>query len=591
MEETIVFKRENFNIAKDIRLEADVAYIRGHPVVKTKTVVLYYRGTVYRASEYGTDFTDALIKHVTRPQYVVELMNYLSMKINDNFLFEIYAKPPKEPKSLVDATFANQGNGEQGRPALFDKTLYRRGLLDSESKFQLTSLLATMNKRFSRTFSTIEKLDYIPIYGYISTSETISRISEPILHLAIVFNVLAHQDKFSGINNQEAMASFNSIMKAKRLNTSAESLNVHEYKNEIERLQLELQRERERANGLEIAKKTLEEKLDDIQSKLDASAEREKHLIAQNEETHHHLQQAQEERTQLQNSLDTANSKLDTATEMIADLKDCVETGIAVAHARMEEAAKAVGEEFTTFNVTTSSRIETFDVWSIQRLNQAYHNTHIANDDEEVLDLFCGDAEHPERINGHTYKPEANDVKLCSFTNANALDFADFLKTHSAQYPNIRFYSPKRKLIVKIGHRDEAIQALTAYSNSGDGRVEETIKRFKRQSFDIVRGTMDVLQAILDKEQANEAEKPQAIARVQEQLQAQNQRLQATQKTNAQLMLELRPGRWLFWYNRSYREPRVEEDGSVTCPVTKAGVRRYTLSERDIRHGTFREVV
>ena len=360
--------------------------------------------------------------------------------------------------------------------------------------------------------------------------------------------------------------------------------------------------------GITKERDDISSKFDDLNAKFDAfrdeanardqqaQAERQ-HLIdevhhANNELAHanNELAQAHEERAQLQESLNTAHSKLDNATELITDLKDCVETGIAVAQARMEAAAKTVREEFTTYNVTTNSRIETIDVWSIRRLNTAYHRSHIAHDDEEALDLFCGDADHPERINGHQYKPEENDVKIRSFSNANALDLADFLKANANQYPNIRFYTPKRKLIVKLGHRDEVIQALTAYSNSGDGRIEETIDRFKRQSFDIVRGTMDVLQAILDKENANEEDKPQAIARVQEKLEAQNQRLQASQKTNAQLMEELRPGKWLFWHNRAYRQPRAEDDGSVTCPVLKASTQRYTLSEHDIRHGRFKRV-
>ena len=193
-------------------------------------------------------------------------------------------------------------------------------------------------------------------------------------------------------------------------------------------------------------------------------------------------------------------------------------------------------------------------------------------------------------MNHHQYKPEANDEKLNSYSNANALDLADYLKQHASQYPNLRFYTPKRKLIVKLGHRDEALQAIAAYSNSGDGRVEETIERFKQQSFDIVRGTMDVLQAILYTEHATEAEKPQAIARVMNELEAQQQRLQESQKTNAQLFAELRPGKQLFWYNKWYREPRTEADGSVTCPVLKSSNRRYTLSEHDIRYGRFKEV-
>ena len=85
-------------------------------------------------------------------------------------------------------------------------------------------LISHINPKFKYVNSNYE-FNYIPVYGYVSSSECLSRTSELLLHLAIVFNVLAHQDKFPDINNQESIASFNVIMEAKEHGTTAEAIN------------------------------------------------------------------------------------------------------------------------------------------------------------------------------------------------------------------------------------------------------------------------------------------------------------------------------------------------------------------------------
>ena len=239
-----MFKSQTFEIASDISLTTDVAYIQGHPIVKTKTVVLNYRQHTFKANE-RTRFTERLIKDVTDPIYVVELMNYLSRLINHDNLFEIYVNNRNTEKySLEELTFANKELEELGRPPQLDKMTkseYTKGLIDDSNHFVKSQLLKTMNARFTRTFASIESLDYVPVYGYISESGKVDGNwkAEPILHLAIVFNVLAHQEQFSGINNQEAIASFNSIMKAKALDMTAERINKSNFKTTIKRLEKE----------------------------------------------------------------------------------------------------------------------------------------------------------------------------------------------------------------------------------------------------------------------------------------------------------------------------------------------------------------
>ena len=125
MSEAIVFKHENYNIASDIRLEADVSYIQGHPIVKTKTVVLYYRDSTFRANERKTDFTNSLITDLTRPQYAIELINYLSRVINHDNMFEIYVNNRNvEKHTLEEMTFAKQSSDEVRSSPDIDKNEY-----------------------------------------------------------------------------------------------------------------------------------------------------------------------------------------------------------------------------------------------------------------------------------------------------------------------------------------------------------------------------------------------------------------------------------------------------------------------------------
>ena len=602
MEEAIVFKRENFNIAKDIRLEADVAYIQGHPIVKTKSVVLYYRGTVFRASESHTAFTERLIKDVTDPVYVVELMNYLSMLINDNFLFEIYAKRPQEPESLADVTFVKLPDSMRGRaPPHYklpkfevDASLYHKGLIDDSRHFAKAPLLETMNERFSRTFSSIEELNYVPVYGYISSNTKLghSKIAEPVLHLAIVFNVLAHQDRFSGINNQEAISSFNSIMKAKRLNTTVETLNIHEYKNEIKRLQLELQRERERANGLEIAKKTLEEKFDDFRAEVNA---REQQAQAERQqlinEVHHannelananaKLDETKAQNTQLQTKADTLQTTMNHLQEVVIEAAQTL-------HDELHAASEMVREQFTSANVTTSSRLETIDVWNIKELDDYYHRTHQCGVNEHVLDTFCGDAKKPSRINQHRFKPKETDELIGSYPNANAIDLAVFLRRHHDDYPHVRM-NQSRKLIYSDGQLDEVRALLVAYSDEGDGRIIEVVDNFELRSENAGNQMITHLQAIFNQQQAN----AQAIAHLQEQEEAHHQEAMEAiahieeQLTTYQLFKQEHPRARQHRHRHFYRNVNEDEDGRAWCEDTKGGA-RYYLTEDDIKNGAFR---
>ena len=464
--------------------------------------------------------------------------------------------------------------------------------------------MKTINVRFSYTFPSIEELDYVPICGYISTSGKLNGNwkAEPILHLAVIFNVLAHQDRFSDINNQEAIASFNSIMKAKRLNIAAQSLNEHEYKNEIKRLKLELQREHERANGLEIAKKTLEEKIEEMNNKLDTQTQALNDANAK-------LDTQTQELAQAQVSLNEANAKLDASAQReeqlqntMNQLQDVIVESAQTLHDELHAAGEMVREQFTRMNVTTSSRAETIDVWKIRALDEYYHRTHQCEENERVLDTYCGDASKSSRINQHRFKPQDTDELIGSYPNANAIDLAVYLRRHHAEYPHVRMDS-NRKLIYIEDYILEVKSLLESYSDDGDGRIIEVVDSFELKSQNAGNQMIAHLQAIFNQQQA-QAQQLEAINEHVEQLEAQieahhqeqqqaNVHIQAQldniqeQLTSYQLFKQKHPHARQHLHRRWYRDVNEDEEGRAWCEDLKGGA-RYYLTEDDINRGHFR---
>ena len=613
--EPIVFKRENYNIASDIRLEADVAYIQGQPIVKTKTVVLYYRGATFRASVYGSEFRDALIKHITRPQYTVELINYLSRIINHDNLFEIYVNNMNvERYTLEELTFANSENDKQGRPALLDKTEYSEGLLDKDSKFILSNLMKTMNARFSYTFPSIEELDYVPICGYISMSGKLNGNwkAEPILHLAIIFNVLAHQDRFSGINNQEAIASFNSIMKAKRLNVAAQDLNEHEYKNEIKRLKLELKREQQRAKGLEIKNKTLEEKIEEMNSKLDAqtqalneanikldaSAQREQQLITQNEHTHQELEHANAQRDELQASLNQAHEERQQLINEQQEMKEAVITLSDNMNARLDALRDGFEATVTDSTLRVGIRNRVLCLYEVQPLTEKI--THAEG--ELILDSFCGFASNERSSITRHAIPFVDERDECIFrvSCSDAIDIFDWMRT---QVPNTIAvecsYRNERKIKVRAGRLEDFKQRLrriasrAVHAREAYGRFIDDMKTDIRD--DIQAIVHEEIAQVLEQEQAHHQEQMQAVANAEANINAHidnavneiEEHIDEAIAPIIALFYQLHPNATQVYYNHAYRLLIIQND-KIYCHILKSSNQLHELTEEELHKLRFK---
>ena len=152
------FEEVTFHINKDIKLTAEVAYYRGHPICKTKTVVLEYFGEIF-SSASRSSFSDRLIKDSMQDAYVVELVNYLSRIVNGCNYFEVYKNEVNDKKSedLEAYTFGKLEDTIQlcAQPNQnindFDGYLRKRYISEcytDDRKFNKNALIKHLNPKF-----------------------------------------------------------------------------------------------------------------------------------------------------------------------------------------------------------------------------------------------------------------------------------------------------------------------------------------------------------------------------------------------------------------------------------------------------------
>ena len=320
--------------------------------------------------------------------------------------------------------------------------------------------------------------------------------------------------------------------------------------------------------------------------------------------------------------LTQAHEELQNQTHLITNLQDLVVEGAQETRNKINELGDNLRANFSKMNVTTGHRAETIDVWSNFLLDLTFHDQGIANENEEVLDTFAGDQNHPERIRHHAMPPDPTlDERLGTFPNANAIDICVYAQAHIHEYPHIRFYSPTRKLIVQYGYREEGLDFIRAYASHGDGKVENLVDNYRAESVHLIGNLVNRLQDVLahQREQMNQIHQNmnnqnnllnnvqddvqqihEEIHQVNNHIEQQGQEQQAInheihelQQANVELRNELQalrdiinarvPGATQIWYNRAYRNI-MEENGRLVCEVLRNSNNRHVLNEDELRN-------
>lgn len=313
--------------------------------------------------------------------------------------------------------------------------------------------------------------------------------------------------------------------------------------------------------------------------------------------------------------LTIANNKIDRQTNLITGLQDLVVENAQATRDKINELGNNLHRDFTRMNVTTGSRAETIDLWTNAALDQYFHNQGWAEENEEVLDTFAGDGNHPERIKQHTY-PSNHEIDEClgSFPNANAIDICVYAQEHMHEYPHLRFYSPSRKLIVQGNHREEAIAFIRNCTSQGDNQVERLVQNYQHESLNVFGNLITRLQTMMNVQQNQLTEIHQDISEQRNQTEELHDEVKQIHEDNIQIHEDLKqtlqtqeelheeihelkteiqvlreiinlrlPGAKQIWFNRSYRD--IEElEGRLVCSILKTSNDKHILTEEELKN-------
>ena len=274
-------------------------------------------------------------------------------------------------------------------------------------------------------------------------------------------------------------------------------------------------------------------------------------------------------------------------------------------HDTVQAARDTVLERFTQANVTTSSRLETIDVWRIKELDDYYHRIHQCQENESVLDTFCGDASKPSRINQHRFKPKEDDEFIGSYPNANAIDLAVYLRRHHDEYPHVRM-DKNRKLIYSDDELDEVRNLLLAYSQNGDGVIRVVVHgfetRYQEASDSLINRLQTALQPIIQNQnqilanqQVHHQEQMQAVANAEVNINANidaqaevvNAHIDEAIAPIIALFYQLHPNATQVYYNHAYRLLIIQND-KIYCHILKSSNQLHELTEEELHKLRFK---
>ena len=86
------FEVKRFTINKDVYFDIEIAYLEGHPIVKTKTLKLYYHSDEPEDMSARGPLARKFTMNGTDEVFAVNLLNYLCRLINGFNLFHCYVQ-------------------------------------------------------------------------------------------------------------------------------------------------------------------------------------------------------------------------------------------------------------------------------------------------------------------------------------------------------------------------------------------------------------------------------------------------------------------------------------------------------------------
>ena len=243
------FEVKRFTINKDVYFDIEIAYIEGHPIVKTKTLKLYYHSDEPEDMSSQTRLNETFMRHGRRDKFAVNLLNYLCRLINGFNLFHCYIQDEiKTSKEELKEFISHEyGDGLEAKNSDLD-VVGRAPHNIQEGKFSFLSVLISdqrkvneellndyRDKRLPEVIPDLKRLQFIPIWTYMSPTLAKSKSAVHICHFAFLLERLVHNDNYPEFNNAAALALLNITNESSETTLTIEELNESKYKHMVER--------------------------------------------------------------------------------------------------------------------------------------------------------------------------------------------------------------------------------------------------------------------------------------------------------------------------------------------------------------------
>ena len=243
------FEVKRFTINKDVYFDIEIAYIEGHPIVKTKTLKLYYHSDEPEDMSAGGTLARKFMMHGIREKFAVNLLNYLCRLINGFNLFHCYIQDEiKTSKEDLKAFISHEYEDLQeeknmslnivartGYNAQTGKFSFLEGLLDNDNHIKEKLLNDYRDKRLPEVIPDLKHLHFIPIWSYVNSTLAKSKSAVHICHFAFLLERLVHNDIYPEFNNAAALALLNITNESDETALTIEELNESKYKHMVER--------------------------------------------------------------------------------------------------------------------------------------------------------------------------------------------------------------------------------------------------------------------------------------------------------------------------------------------------------------------
>lgn len=532
-------RNEVYVFSEKVKLTATVSYVHDQPIVHTKTIVFDYDGHHFDMSNGESSFYRLLTAHALRRMYVVELINYLSRIHNGRNVFDIY-KVERKDADMADLNRYVFGSEQQQKslsstagwnhPAvqnddfcrsadldLISRENYIDGLCDDGCQFKRTELYKHVNPNTPIAVRSFDDFRHVPVFGYVHPTLAINRgEAVPVMHLAVVVNILAHQSSFSLLNSQSAIAMFGNMMKAKRFDETVEEVTIQsleEAKRYIEHLLDE-------NRSLKTENRSLSEKVDDLLQKVNEQK-------ANNEEMLQTIKKQEallKEQMEVVGIMDTRDIERKAESKKLMKKVDhltALNEAQTLDHAILLERTTAISQQVQSLNVSNHDANRTLDLRWILYTSESNPTPpdYVKGTPEDCIWIMSHAREtknvrlpvdaitllNTEMVNRSIYEDAITSLIPEAKRGKKNVDLSDVPNA-----PFMRLW--RRHILVKRDTALQFIERVQTYLTSRGVHPDINIERLRAQ-LHVSRVKRNVIEATVDKTLEKEQWKKDFIAR------------------------------------------------------------------------------